>query len=281
MKFKVFTELLYNLYSPTTFIFNIQPLKSLNQKINFESLEISNGLIFNKFSLKNNSSRFIKVKSEDQSFFSVIYTAEVEVNFKLIPKKKLINSISLYDLNPEILPFLAPSRHCPSDQLMKIASKLFDHYKTDLDKVQAINDWIFNNVDYVIGSSNASTSAYDTLNQREGVCKDFAHLGIALCRALKIPARYFTGFGYNIYPADFHACFEAYISGEWIFFDPTNLVPINGLVKISHSKDASESAVASFFGNTYCTYLNVKCETTETNFIPIYYSSDSDELISY
>jgi transglutaminase-like putative cysteine protease len=72
----------------------------------------------------------------------------------------------------------------------------------------------------VLGTTDANTSAYDTLNQREGVCKDFAHLGIALCRALNIPARYFTCYATNINPPDIHACFEVYIGGQWILFDP-------------------------------------------------------------
>jgi transglutaminase-like putative cysteine protease len=86
---------------------------------------------------------------------------------------------------------------------MKLAFKLLGIYNRILRK-QLPNDWIFNNVDYVLGTTDANTSAYDTLNQREGVCKDFAHLGIALCRALNIPARYFTCYATNINPPDIH-----------------------------------------------------------------------------
>ena len=78
----------------------------------------------------------------------------------------------------------------------------------------AINEWIHENVEYVRGSTNSVTSAYDTVTQRTGVCRDFAHLAIALCRALNIPARYFTGYAYELEPPDFHACFECYIGGS-------------------------------------------------------------------
>jgi transglutaminase-like putative cysteine protease len=95
-------------------------------------------------------------------------------------------------------------------------------------------------------------------------------LGIALCRALSIPARYFTGYAYNLNPPDFHACFEAYIGGEWIFFDPTKLVPVNGLVKIANGRDAADAAVASIYGNASCTSMIVKCECNDPDFEPIY-----------
>ena len=98
---------------------------------------------------------------------------------------------------------------------------------------------------------------YDTLTERVGVCRDFAHLGIALCRALTIPARYFTGYAYDLNPPDFHACFEAYIGGEWVFFDPTKLVPVNGLVKIANGRDAGDAAVASIFGKVSSTAIKV------------------------
>ena len=129
--------------------------------------------------------------------------------------------------------------------------------------------------------TSPGTSAYDTLIQREGVCKDFAHLGIAFCRALDIPARYFTAYACNLNPPDFHACFEAYIGGNWIFFDPTRSVPINGLVKIANGKDATEAAVASFFGNTNCTYMNVQCNPAEEGFIPYAATTGKAEALSY
>ena len=84
------------------------------------------------------------------------------------------------------------------------------------------------------GSTNSDTSAYDTVTQRAGVCRDFAHLGIALCRALNIPARYFTGYAYELDPPDFHACFECYLGGRWMVFDATRLAHLNGLVRIAH-----------------------------------------------
>ena len=116
----------------------------------------------------------------------------------------------------------------------------------------AITDWIHDNVEYVRGSTNSETSAYDTVTQRVGVCRDFAHLGIALCRALNIPARYFTGYAYELEPPDIHACFECYIGGTWMVFDATRLAHLNGLVRIAAGRDAADTAVASVFGAARC-----------------------------
>lgn len=97
------------------------------------------------------------------------------------------------------------------------------------------------------------------MTQRTGVCRDFAHLGIAFCRALNIPARYFSGYAYQLQPPDFHACFEAYIGGRWLIFDATRLAHVNGLVRIGNGRDAADAAVASIFGRVRCRTMTVDC----------------------
>src|SRR4026209_2982055 len=104
------------------------------------------------------------------------------------------------------------------------------------------------------------TSAFDTVTQRTGVCRDFSHLAIALCRALSIPARYFSGYAYQLDPPDFHACFEAFIGGRWSLFDPTRLAPLNGLVRIAMGRDAADASIATIFGRMLCTAMSVRCE---------------------
>jgi transglutaminase-like putative cysteine protease len=132
--------------------------------------------------------------------------------------------------------------------------------------VTAITNWIHDNVQYLSGSTNSTTSAYDTVAERAGVCRDFAHLGIALCRALNVPARYFTGYAYQLNPPDFHACFEAYIGGCWLIFDPTRLVPLNGLVRIANGRDAADASVATIFGPVTSNAVQVSCEPADAGF---------------
>ena len=281
MKFKIFSELSYDVFSPTTFIFNIQAARSASQLIIEESIVTTPFLHFEEFELGHVDARFIRMEVNQGVPFTICYQALVEVQYQLINEVALLQTIPVMNLNNSVLPYLFPSRHCQSDKLRKLAIKEFGHLPNEYSKVTAITDWIFSTTDYITGTTDSGTSAYDTLIQREGVCKDFAHLGIALCRALDIPARYFTGYAYQLNPPDFHACFEAYIGGHWIFFDPTKLVPINGLVRIANSIDAGDAAVASFFGNTNCTYMNVQCNPVEDNFKPFFPSAGKKKALSY
>ena len=145
----------------------------------------------------------------------------------------------------------------------------------------ALTQWIYRNVEYLSGSTNSETSAYDTVTQQAGVCRDFAHLGIALCRALTIPARYFTGYAYQLFPQDFHACFEAFIGGKWLLFDATRLIPLNGLIKIAHGRDAADAAVANIFGDVNFIASNVNCQLMEEEFTPFTPDFQSKKAISY
>jgi transglutaminase-like putative cysteine protease len=158
-----------------------------------------------------------------------------------------------------VIPYLFPSRYCQSDRLSRFAWDLFGKIDQPYKKVLTIVDWIYDNVEYLRGSTDSETSAYDTVTQRTGVCRDFAHLGIALCRALSIPARYFTGYAYELQPPDFHACFEACVGGQWLVFDPTRLSSLNGLVRIATGRDAADAAVASIFGRARGTKMEVAC----------------------
>lgn len=280
MKFNIFSELEYQVISPTIFIFNVQAAKSPGQMIYEESLYTDPPLLPEEFTLNNTEVRFIRFEVNEPMFFTITYKATVDVKYKIIDETRLSQTIPLIKLNQSVIPFLFPSRYCQNDKLLKLAMHEFGSIQNTYEKVTAISDWIYNSVEYLSGTTNSCTSAYDTLTQREGVCRDFAHVGIALCRALDIPARYFTGYAYNLNPPDFHACFEAYIGGEWIFFDPTKLVPVNGLVKIANGRDAADAAVASFFGNSICTKMNVQCNAAE-NFIPYIQVPGKLEGLSY
>jgi transglutaminase-like putative cysteine protease len=116
------------------------------------------------------------------------------------------------------------------------------------DQVEAIRAWIHDNIAYLPGSSSASTSARETVEQRQGVCRDFAHLGITLCRSLDIPARLVVGYLYRLKPMDLHAWFEAFVGGRWYIFDATQHEPRGGRIAIAYGRDAADVALATFFG---------------------------------
>ena len=156
----------------------------------------------------------------------------------------------LTQLPADVLPYLNPSRYCESDRLIQQAENQFGQLPRDASLVSALEEAVFARTDYVIGSSNAQTTATDTYLGAAGVCRDFAHLLIALCRALRIPARYAAGYLVELEPPDFHAVVEAYVGGRWRVFDATRLAPLDGFVTIAVGRDAADVAFASFNGNT-------------------------------
>ena len=184
-------------------------------------------------------------------------------------------------MDPAVLSYMNPSRYCQSDKMARLALHLFGHIGNEYEQVIAITEWIHQHVEYVIGSTNGETSAYDTVIQRAGVCRDFAHLGIAFCRALDIPARYCSGYAFNLTPQDFHACFEAYLSGYWILFDATKLAPLNGFMKIAIGRDAADTPISHIFGKIFGTSIVVNSQLVSGTMDPIFYSGNSSMGISY
>jgi transglutaminase-like putative cysteine protease len=281
MKFQVHSEVAYSVFAPSTFIFNIHALRTSNQAVLEEILTLDPYIRIEEFTSNTSANRFVRVQVEQGMNFKIAYKATVDTSYKIIEQHQEMNAIPVVELDGDIIPFLFPSRYCQSDKLQRLAYNQFGKIENVFAKVMAITEWIHQNVEYLSGSSTSQTSAYDTITERAGVCRDFAHLGIALCRALSIPARYFTGYSFKLSPPDFHACFEAYIGGNWIVFDATKLAPLNGLVKIATGRDAADAAVASIFGNVMCNSITVDCQSIEPSFNPFYYDSNKLVGLSY
>jgi transglutaminase-like putative cysteine protease len=142
----------------------------------------------------------------------------------------------------QALLFTRPSRYCPSDRLAGLAAAEFGH----LDRraaVFAVEQWIHDTVSYVPGATDAVDDALHPLLARTGVCRDFAHMGVAMCRALGIPARYTAAYAPGLDPMDFHAVVEAAVDGSWYVFDATRLAPRASLVRIGSGRDAADVAL--------------------------------------
>jgi len=161
------------------------------------------------------------------------------------------------ELPDSILQFLLPSRYCQSDRLGEQAQQITAGATPGYDQVEAIRAWIHTNVEYRYGASNASTDALETWNQKVGVCRDFAHLGVALCRSLSIPARVVVGYLYQLDPMDLHAWFEAFVGGRWYTFDATQAAPRGGRIVIAYGRDAADVALATQFGPATLTNMRV------------------------
>ncbi|KAB8144038.1 transglutaminase family protein [Chloroflexia bacterium SDU3-3] len=161
------------------------------------------------------------------------------------------------DLPPDALQFLLPSRYCESDKLGALAAEVAGDAAPGYDQAERICRWIHTQVAYRYGASDATTSAADTAQQRVGVCRDFAHLGMALCRALSIPARMVVGYLHRLDPMDLHAWFEAYVGGRWYTFDATQPEPRGGRIVIAYGRDAADVAMTTQFGPATLTAMQV------------------------
>jgi transglutaminase-like putative cysteine protease len=268
MTFDVTAELDYTVHRRSAVILSVHVQRNAAQAILAERFAVDPGITFSEFT-DEAGNRFVRLETGTHKTFSLRYNATVDCEFE-VRHAAGIAPTSVAALDAATIPYLFPSRYCQSDRLGRLAWDLFGKIDKPHDKVLAIADWIYDNVEYVRGSTDSTTSAYDTVTQRVGVCRDFAHLGIALCRALNIPARYFTGYAYELDPPDFHACFECFIGGQWMVFDATRLAHLNGLVRIASGRDAADTAVASVFGSVACTHMKVACALTDgQTFVPI------------
>lgn len=280
MKFEVAAEMDYEVYGDCTLILNIHALRTPGQTVLEEVFEIDPYVKAEELVSVHGESRLMRIEISQPGHLKIKYKATVDNSFK-ISNYADKTEIPVAHLDPAIFPYLYPSRYCQSDKLYRLAHNKFGQIGNPYLQVVAVTNWIHKNVEYLSGSTNQQTSAYDTVTEQAGVCRDFAHLGIALCRALTIPARYFTGYSYKLKPADFHACFEAYIGGEWILFDATKLTPLNGLIKIATGRDAADTAIANIFGSISSSSIRVSCNTLEENFEPWFYQGGSNQGISY
>ena len=162
--------------------------------------------------------------------------------------------IPVDELPEETLVYLLPSRYCDSDQMLDLAWTLFGHTEPGWGRVQAICDFVHDRIAFGYEHSRATRTASEAHEDKRGVCRDYAHLAVAFCRALNIPARYFTGYLSDIGtplpypPGDFAAWFEAYLSGQWHMFDPRNNQPRIGKVLIARGRDATDVAITTTFG---------------------------------
>jgi transglutaminase-like putative cysteine protease len=157
-------------------------------------------------------------------------------------------------LPDDTLTFLIASRYCDSDRLLDLAWTLFGRTRPGWERVQAISDFVHLRIAFGYEHARVSRSASQAYEERRGVCRDYAHLAIAFCRALNIPARYCTGYLGDVGtpppypPGDFAAWFEAYLGGRWHTFDPRNNVPRIGRVLLARGRDAADVAITTTFG---------------------------------
>lgn len=261
MRFSLGAELTYAIVQPTTLILNIEPMRGRQQRVLRESFSITPEISSERHEAAETSNLYRRLVLEPGTI-TVRYEAEVETR-PLAADPGVVEEVPVAALPLDVLPYLYPSRYCESDKLGRFAWREFGTIASGHEKVTAICNWIHDHVDYQAGSSHSATSAHDTFTERAGVCRDFAHLGISFCRALGIPARFVSAYGWQLKPQDFHAVFEAYLADRWYLFDATRLCPVDGIVRIGIGRDAADTAFATFYGQVESAPKTVWIEPVE------------------
>jgi transglutaminase-like putative cysteine protease len=195
------------------------------------------------------------VVPQGQMRIQVALTVETEDTIAVEPSAQMTLVQHLPD---DALQFLLQSRYCPSDKMEAKAREITTGIAPGYPEVEAIRSWIHQNIKYQYGVSNATTDALDTIHAGAGVCRDYSHVGIALCRSLRIPARMVVGYLYQLDPMDLHAWFEAFIGGRWYTFDATQPEPRGGRIVVAYGRDAADVAFISNYGALETKQLHVQ-----------------------
>jgi transglutaminase-like putative cysteine protease len=282
IRFDISCELGYQVNGPSDFLFNIEVAQTPQQTALESRHVVSNVADVEGFKAKDLPNRFIRF-SASEGAVNIDYKAKVLVDHHWAEPSTLIEH-PIAELPKEVLPYLLPSRYCESDKLFHFANTNFGHLRRGYQRVQAVSDWVYANVRFTPGASNATTSATDTLLSRVGVCRDFAHLTIALLRSLNIPARFVAGYDYGADPAlgptDFHAYVEAFVGNRWFIFDSTHICPRNGLVRIGTGFDATDVAFATIFGPSQFTGMKLDIQPFDQSGRPVTLVDDPTLAIS-
>lgn len=244
---KVGSRIVYQVRSPTTFLFNISVARNEHQPIVCESLNVEPFCRIEECEVSSLGNRLVRL-SVQPGDLTINYDATVNLNVDQADATD-VGETPYEHLPADVLTYLNPSRYCESDELLGFAMDQFGMLLPGYSRVTAICNWTYNELSYTPGSTGPSTTAHDVLNLKQGVCRDFAHVAISLCRAMGIPARYVAGYAVNLNPPDFHGFFEAYLDGRWFLFDATRLAPVGGFVRIGTGRDAADVAFSTIRGS--------------------------------
>jgi transglutaminase-like putative cysteine protease len=251
IRLRLTLELDYLVYAPgCDFVFNIHAAHTDRQRVVDEMLTLSQDVpswVETDLSTRN---RFLRLTAQPGSL-KVSYCATVDLAHHFAPPGQ-IAEVPIARIPASVLGYVYPSRYCQSDRLHKLATREFGQRWQGYGRVQGIRDWVLERTTFSSNTSSSATSALDTLLEQVGVCRDFAHLMIALCRAINIPARFATGIDYGadpgLGPTDFHAYVEAYLGDRWYMFDPSGTAIPMGFVRLGTGRDAADVAFATIFG---------------------------------
>jgi len=252
IRLRLSIELAYQVFDPgCDFIFNVHAAQTDRQRVIEETLTLSQDVPAQIDTDPATLNRILRLSARPGPL-TLRYAAVVDLEH-YVAQPEQIAEVPVPLLPTRVLSYIYPSRYCQSDRLLRLAMREFGQQWHGYARVQRIRDWVTQHVTFTQNTSNSNTSAIDTLVATVGVCRDSAHLMIAMCRALNIPARFTTGIDYGADPAlgptDYHAYVEAYLGGRWYLFDPSGTAIPMGFVRFATGRDAADVAFATIFGN--------------------------------
>jgi len=266
-RFQISTRLAYQLAQDGWLLLNVAATRGATQRVVSENISNSLGAAFREQAVPEDASRFhgLSVPAGD---VEIVYTAVVERDITDYVSSEVEVESPLIDLPPEVVRFLYPSRYCESDKLARLAAKAFGDLNPGHERVAGICNWLYHQIDYQPGMTDAHTSAVECLTLRGGVCRDFAHLGITFCRAMGIPARYGSAYAFELVQPDFHAFFEVWLEGKWWCYDATRLAPQEGFIRVGVGHDAADTSVATMSASAQLLNMEISVEKLSQNPVP-------------
>lgn len=257
-------ELAYEIRSAegADFIFDVHAAQTGQQTVEEERLVLSQPVAADVSTDPATATRFMRLHAA-QGQLNLSYQATVAITHHRADPATL-HEVPVRCMPLEVLPYVYPSRYCQSDRLLRLAASNFGKLWQGYSRVLAIQHWVQEHVTFASNSTNSNTSAIDTVIEQVGVCRDFTHLMIALCRALNIPARMATGTDYGANPAlgppDFHAYVEVYLGDRWYLFDASGTGIPMGFLRLGTGRDAADVAFATIFGDVVSTAPKIRVD---------------------
>jgi transglutaminase-like putative cysteine protease len=259
---RVGCHLVYEAIFPVPLLLNVRPQVSTQQVLHAEMLRVGDDLPTEEFhdGHGNVLERLMLPPGRTEIVHDAFVAVPAQPDNFYLPQ---IAATPPAALPPELLRYTLPSRYCDSDKLLDFAWERFGAIPNGRPRVQAICDWLHSNIEYRFGSGRPDLSAWDVIQRGYGVCRDFAHAAVALCRTFNLPARYVTGHLPDIgfidpgTPMDFHAYFEVYLDGQWLTFDARFNVPRIGRINVASGLDAVDCAFGTVYGAARLSYFEV------------------------
>lgn len=237
-------HLQYRLSQPTDLLLQIEAADQVDQIVRQTQIDFSEVENISRIAADDGLGQRIWLRAN--GLFQCDYSANIQID-RPVTDLSALPATPPHQLPGETVLYLMPSRYCPSDEFQTFVAAEFGHLSGGA-QITSMRDWIERSFQYVPGVSNAQTTALDSFVQRQGICRDYAHVLVTLARAATIPARFASVYAPGVTPPDFHAAAEVYLGGAWHLVDPTGMASSADIARIGVGADAASVAFLNIFG---------------------------------